>query len=62
MKFKTNLLKSSLCTSSDTYILFKGTMSVPNMVAPPAVANNGNKKLIFKNCAPFTDYMSKINK
>ena len=26
-----------------------------------ADANNSNKKVIFKNCAPFTDCISKIN-
>ena len=26
-----------------------------------AVPNNANKKVIFKNCAPFTNYISRIN-
>ena len=35
-------------------------MSVNNTAAD-AAANNTNKKVIFKNCAPFTNYISKIN-
>ena len=31
------------------------------MVVAPAVANNNNKKVIFKNCAIFTDCIRKIN-
>ena len=27
----------------------------------PLVANNANNKVIFKNCAPFTEYISKIS-
>ena len=57
IKFKTTILKSSLCDYSDAYILVKGTITVKNTVA----ANNTNKKLIFKNCAPFTICISEIN-
>ena len=31
------------------------------MVTAGAAVNNTNKKIIFKNCAPFTDCMTKIN-
>ena len=55
--FKTAMLRSSLCDYSDAYILTKGNISVNNTVA----ANNTNKKVIFKNCAPFTKCISKIN-
>ena len=55
------MLSSSLCNYSDTYILVKGNISVNNTVAADADANNTNKKVIFKNCAPFTDCISKIN-
>ena len=61
IKFKTTMLKSSLCDYSDTYILVKGTISVNNTAAAGAAANNTNKKVIFKNCAPFTNCISKIN-
>ena len=61
IKFKTTMLKSSLCDYSDAYILLKGTISVNNTAAQGAAANNNNKKLIFKNCAPFTNCISEIN-
>ena len=55
------MLKSSLCDYSDAYILVKGTVTVNNTAAADANANNTNKKVIFKNCAPFTNCISKIN-
>ena len=61
IKFKTSMLRSSLCDYSDAYILVKGNISVNNTAADGAAANNTNKKVIFKNCAPFTDCISKIN-
>ena len=60
-KFKTTMLKSSLCDYSDAYILVKGTISVNNTAAASAAANNTNKKVRFKNCAPFTNCISEIN-
>ena len=61
IKFKTIMLKSSLCDYSDAYVLVKGTISVNNNAAADAAANNTNKKVIFKNCAPFTNCISEIN-
>ena len=61
IKFKTTMLKSSLCDYSDVYILVKGTISVNNTAAHGAAANNTNKKVIFKNCVPFTNYINEIN-
>ena len=61
IKFKTTMLKSSLCDNSDVYILVKGTINVNNTAAQGAAANNTNKKVIFKNCAPFTNCISEIN-
>ena len=61
IKFKTTMLKSSLCDCSDAYILVKGTISVNNTAAQGAAVNNNNKKVIFKNCAPFTNCISEIN-
>ena len=61
IKFKTTILKSSLCDYSDAYILVKGTISVNNTAGAGADANNTNKKVIFKNCAPFTNCISEIN-
>ena len=48
------MLRSSLCDCSDAYILVKGNISVNITAAADADANNVNKKVIFKNCAPFT--------
>ena len=59
--FKTSMLRSSLCDYSDAYILVKGNISVNNNAGAGAAANNTNKKVIFKNCAPFTNCISKIN-
>ena len=61
INFKASLLRSSLCDYSDAYILVKGNISVNNIGAADAEANNTNKKVILKNCAPFTDCLSKIN-
>ena len=61
IRFKTAMLRSSLCNYSDAYILVKGNISVNNTAADGAAANNTNKKVIFKNCAPFTNCISKIN-
>ena len=61
IKFKTTMLKSSLCDYSDAYIFVKGTITVNNTAAAGAAANNTNRKVIFKNCAPFTNCISEIN-
>ena len=55
------MLRSSLSNYSDAYILFKGNITVNNTAIAGAAANNANKKLIFKSCAPFTSCISKIN-
>ena len=55
------MLKSSLCDYSDAYSLVKGTITVNNTAAADADANNTNKKIIFKNCVPFTNCISEIN-
>ena len=54
IRFKTAMLRSSLCDYSDAYILVKGNILVNNTAAAAASANNTNKNVIFKNCAPFT--------
>ena len=59
--FKTTMLKSSLCDYSDAYILVKGIITVNNTAAADADANNSNKKVIFKNCAPFINNISEID-
>ena len=60
-KFKTTMLKSSLCDYSDAYILVKGTITVNDTSAAGAAANDTNEKVVFKNCAPFTNCISEIN-
>ena len=50
MKFKTTLLKSSLCDYSDAYILAKGRVTITGARAKAAA--------IFQNCAPFSDCIS----
>ena len=54
------MLRSSLCDYSDAYISVKETITVEN-TGTAAAPNNRNKKVIFKNCAPFTECISKIN-
>ena len=61
IKFKTLLIRSSFCDCSDVYKVVKETITVPNERITTA-PNNINEKVIFKNCAPFTDCISKINK
>ena len=61
IRFKTAMLRSSLCDYSDASILVKGNISVNNNAGAGAAANNVGKKVTFKNCAPFTNCISKIN-
>ena len=37
------------------------TITVPNTATADAVVNNANKKVIFKNCVPFTDWITETN-
>ena len=61
IKFNTIMLKVSLCNYRDAYILLKGIITVADISAAAAAANDANKKITFNNCAPFTDCVSKIN-
>ena len=64
IKFKTSMLRSSLCDYSDACIFVKGNITVINSAADGAAANNTLKIVIiviFKNCASFTNCISKIN-
>ena len=36
-------------------------IAVDDTLGAGAAANNTNKNVIFKNCAPFTNYISEIN-
>ena len=57
------MLKSSLCDYSDAYILVSGTITITGAGADDAAKrlDERNKGVIFKNCAPFTDWISEIN-
>ena len=59
--FKTSIIRSNLCDYSNACILVKGTITVLNTAAAGAVVNNTNKKVIFKNWAPFGDCITEIN-
>ena len=48
------MLRSSLCDYGDAYILVKIYLTVNN------TADNTNKQVIFKNCAPFANCISQI--
>ena len=57
----TSVLRSSLCDYSDVYIIVKGTITVINTAAHGEANNDADKKVIFKNCAPFTNCISIMN-
>ena len=64
IKFKTTMLKSSLCDYSDAYILVKGTITITGVGADAAarqVDERDKGVAAFKNCAPFTNCISGIN-
>ena len=58
IKFKTSSIRLNLCNYSDAQIHVKGTISVQNngTTAP----DNRNRKIIFEDCAPFTNFIRKI--
>ena len=56
IRLKTSMLRSDRCDFSDAYILVKGTINVTN-----PDNNVYDKKLAFKNNAPFVSCISKIN-
>ena len=62
IRFKTPMLRSSLCDYSDVYILVKGTATVNGVVneAENEILRR-NRPLILKNNAPFVSCMTKIN-
>ena len=60
---KLSLLKSSLCDYSDAYILVKGTITINGRGADATArqADEIDKGVAFKNCAPFVNCISEIN-
>ena len=63
IKFKTTMLKSSLCDYSDAYILIMGKIAITGRRADVAArqADEREKGVAFKNRAPFTNCISEIN-
>ena len=63
IKFKTTMLRSNLCDYADAYILVKGTITITGAGDDDAAKrlDERNKGVIFKNCAPFTKCISRIN-
>ena len=61
IRFKISILRSRLCDYGYAYILVKWNITANNTAAAGADAGNTNKKVLFKNCAPFTNCISKIN-
>ena len=59
------MLKSSLCNYSDAYILVKEKIAIPEVGAGDDAAarqaDERDKGVAFKNCAPFTACKSNIN-
>ena len=63
IRFKITILKSNLCDYADSYILVKGTITITGAGDDAAArrADERNKGVTFKNCAPFTKCISRIN-
>ena len=63
IKSKTTMLRSNLCDYADAYILVKGTITITGAGDDDAAKrlDERNKGVIFKNCAPFTKCISRIN-
>ena len=63
IKFKTTMLRSNLCDSADAYILVNGRITITGAGNDAAArqADERDKGVTFKNCAPFTKCISRIN-
>ena len=63
IKFKTTMLKSSLCDYSDAYILVNGRIIIAGEGTHAAArqADERDKGAAFKNCAPFVNCISEVN-
>ena len=66
------MLRSNLCDYADSYILAKGTITITGNAGPAAGRTEAqllvarqqderDKEVTFKNCAPFTKCISRIN-
>ena len=63
IKFKTTMLKSSLCDYSDAYIHVKGKITITGEGENEAAkhADERDKDVALKICAPFTICLSEVN-
>ena len=63
IKFKTAILKSSLCDCSDAYIFVEGKITITEAGDDAAArqADERDTSIAFKNCAPSTNCISEIN-
>ena len=63
IKFNTTMSKSSLCDYSDAYVLVKGRIKIEGEGDNVAArhADERDKGVAFKNCAPFINCISDIN-
>ena len=74
IKFKTTMLRPNLCDYADAYILVKGTITITGNARPETdwrrtaakswaarQADERDKGVTFKNCAPFVKCISIIN-
>ena len=61
LNLKRQMIMSNLFDYSDTYIHVNATVTVPTTAEAAIPVNNINKKVIFKNCTPFTICISEIN-
>ena len=57
------MLKSRICDYSDAYLLVSGTVTIGGAGADDNAKriDERDKGIIFKNCAPYTDFKSEIN-
>ena len=63
IRFKTTMLRPNLCDYADSYILVKGTITITGESdnAGEIQADERDKGVTFKSCAPFTECISRIN-
>ena len=63
IRFKTTMLRSNLCDYANSYILVKGTITITGAGdnAGEREADERDKRVTFKNCAPFTKRITRIN-
>ena len=57
------MLRSNLCDYADAYIRIKGIITITGADADVAAkqVDERDKSVIFKNCAPFTKCISRID-